>query len=171
MTNTINNTPMEFNPEKSFIGIKNILEIDNNRKLFRIRPRHSKGKTIIYRFAHLGSAEHFKVENDVTVTKIKPGDALERAAVGGLLFGGVGAIVGGTTAEKTVENKTKLKRQYIRLYLNSKEHPTFDLNIKCTTDGKRIAEQLFAALQSIVDTTSENERNDINTSGIKPIVI
>ena len=60
------NVPLEFNPEKSFIGIKNILEIDNNRKLFRIRPRHSKGKTVIYRFAHLGSAEHFKVENDVT---------------------------------------------------------------------------------------------------------
>ncbi len=167
----MNNVPLEFNPEKSFIGIKNILEIDNNRKLLRIRPRHSKEKTIVYKFAHLNNAEHFKVENDITVTKLKQGDVLERAAVGGLLFGGVGAIVGGVTAEKTVENKTKLKRQYIRLYLNDIENPTFDLNIKCTTDGKRIAEQLFAALQSILDTTTESERNDISSAGIKPIII
>ena len=167
----MNNVPLEFNPEKSFIGIKNILEIDNNRKLLRIRPRHSKEKTIVYKFAHLNNAEHFKVENNITVTKLKQGDVLERAAVGGLLFGGVGAIVGGVTAEKTVENKTKLKRQYIRLYLNDIENPTFDLNIKCTTDGKRIAEQLFAALQFIVDTTTESERNDISSAGIKPIII
>ena len=165
------NVSFDFNPEKSFVGIKNILEIDNNRKLFRIRPRHSKGKTIVYRFAHLSSAEHFKVENDVTVTKIKPGEVLESAAVGGLLFGGVGAIIGGASVEKTTENKTKLKRQYIRLYLSSKDHPTFDINIKCTTDGKRIAEQLFAALQNIVNSTPESERSEISASGIEPIII
>ncbi len=165
------NAASEFNPEKSFVGIKNILEIDNNRKLFRIRPRHSKGKTVVYRFAHLNSAEHFKVENDVTVTKTKPGSVLGRAAVGGLFFGGVGAIVGGTTAKKTSVNKSKLKRQYIRLYLNNFENPSFDFNIKCTTDGKRIAEQLFAALQFIINSTLESERNDINSSGIKPIII
>ena len=165
------NVPLEFNPEKSFIGVKNILEIDNNRKMFRIRPRHSKGSTIIYKYAHLIRAEHFKVENEIFVTKTKPGSVLGRAAVGGLLFGGVGAIVGGTTAKKTTENKSKLKKQYIRLYLNNFENPTFDLNIKCTTDGKRIAEQLFAALQFIVDTTTESERNDIISAGIKPIII
>jgi len=165
------NSSISFNAEKSFLGIDNIIEFDNVNRLIRIKSRSSKGHTVIYRYAHLFSAEHFRVENEIIVTKTNPGSMLGRAAVGGLLFGGLGAVVGGATAKKKAKRKSKLRRQYIRLYLNSFERPTFDINIKCTTDGKRIAEELFAVLQFVTSTTSDSERNYISTSGIKPIVI
>ena len=160
-----------FNAERSFLGIRNIIEFDNGNRLIRIKSRNSKEHTVIYRYAHLISAEHFRVEKEIIVTRTKPGSVLGRAAVGGLLFGGLGAVVGGTTAKKTAKRKSKLRRQYIRLYLNSFERPTVDIEIKSTTDGKRIAEELFAVLQFVTSTTPDSERNLISTSGIKPIVI
>ena len=61
-------------------------------------PGIQKEKLLYTGLPILISAEHFKVENDVIfVTKTKPGSVLGRAAVGGLLFGGVGAIVGGAS--------------------------------------------------------------------------
>ena len=162
---------VNFIAEKSFLGTKYIIEFDNLNKLFKIKSRNSKGSAFIYRYAHLLRAEHFRVENEIIITKTKPGSMLGRAAVGGLLFGGLGAVVGGTTAKKATRSKSKLKKQYIRLYLNNFENPTFDIFIKCTTDGKRIAEKLFSVLQFVVSSTTDDERNIINSSGINPIKV
>lgn len=87
-----------FVPQGPFRVSKKIgpLKIDYNNKQWRVK------EGTVYRFDQIKDFSVF--DKSTTTVKTKAGSAVGRAAVGGLLFGPVGAIVGGSTAKKKVVN-------------------------------------------------------------------
>lgn len=59
------------------------------------------------------------IEDNKTITK--GGASIGRAVVGGVLFGGVGAVIGGTTGSKTSE--TKCNTRQIKITLRNADKP------------------------------------------------
>lgn len=95
-----------FNSFNATINIPSHLEVDEKNRLFKI----GKCKECFY-FSDLINFE--LVEDGETIVK----GGLGRAVVGGILFGGVGAIVGGATGGK--KSKTLVNSMYIRISLNN----------------------------------------------------
>jgi len=92
----------------------------------------------IYKFRDIVSFEVFDnsqtiYSGSVSTTKTKTGSMLGRAAVGGLLLGGVGAIVGGTTAGKetvTEGQATTTTHDYsIVVTVNNLSNPIIKINL------------------------------------------
>lgn len=77
--------------------MSNSIIIDSEHKLFYIGSE-SDVNNIYYKFNEVSD---YEIE---TKTVIKKKKGLTRAAVGGLAFGGVGAVVGATTASSEVKN-------------------------------------------------------------------
>ncbi|MFA9375779.1 MAG: SHOCT domain-containing protein [Lachnotalea sp.] len=67
-------------------------------------------------------------------TITKGGASLGRAVVGGVLFGGVGAIIGGSTGKR--KQKEVIKKMYIKISLNHTYDTYAQLNL-ITTDTKK----------------------------------
>jgi len=101
---------------------------------------------------------NFEVYNDSQVvysgttatTSTKTGSMLGRAVVGGLLLGGAGAIIGGTTGKKetiTEGQTATTKHNYdVVLTLNSLSEPTLKVNFADNQNGV----QEFASILSII---------------------
>ena len=79
--------------------------------------------TITYK--DLLSSEIF-VDGD-TVTKVARGSQVGGALIGGLVLGGVGAIIGGLSG-KTKSSNT-VKRVDLRITVNNTKHPLHDINL------------------------------------------
>ncbi len=66
-------------------------------------------------------------------TKVKTGNMVKRAAVGGLLFGGAGAVIGGVTAKKASVSRQeddKVVHNYIVfINVNSMSTPVISVNV------------------------------------------
>lgn len=73
-------------------------------------------------------------EDGTSVTKTSRVSQAGSALLGGLLLGGVGAVVGGLTGKKTTTDK--IKRISLRLTVNSTQAPIHDVNFM-TVEGKR----------------------------------
>lgn len=69
----------------------------------------------------------------VSSTKTNTGSAVQRAAVGGLLLGGVGAIIGGNTAKKEtitqVDNDKLIHNYTILININNLSTPIIKINL------------------------------------------
>lgn len=87
------------------------LRIDDNKKLWYLGPKKPTNPPL-FSFNEIVDYE-FSEDGDV-ITK----GGVGRAVAGGLLFGGVGAIVGGSTGEKT--SKTVIKSMQLRISLDNK---------------------------------------------------
>ncbi|QUI25839.1 DUF4428 domain-containing protein [Vallitalea pronyensis] len=106
-------------PFKNFIPtikIARLFEVDENSKLFRTR----KG------------AECFKFSDIVNFELYEDGDAvikggMGKAVTGGLLLGGVGAIVGGVTGKR--KQKSVVSNMYIRISLNHRWVKNIRINL------------------------------------------
>ena len=70
--------------------------------------------------------------------------AIGRAAVGGAIFGGVGAIIGASTAQKTTVRSGEYK---FLITINDFKNPCQ----KFSTPHEHIANQVYATLKIIVD--------------------
>lgn len=86
--------------------------IDENNKLF-YAGKEKEAFPIIYRFDEVKGCEYITTAPTQITTKKKGG--IGRAVVGGALFGGVGAVVGATTA-KSVTTQTG-GSTYLRVHL------------------------------------------------------
>lgn len=102
-----------------------------------------------------------------TVTKISTGSMLGRAVVGGLLLGGVGAIVGGVTAKKETQpanNKQDLNAIYtLKVTINNLSEPVLIFPFRVASikfidsDGNDIAAMMCSidgrpSIQANIDT-------------------
>jgi hypothetical protein len=95
------------------------IAIDNTHKKFCIVTRSS---TKLYNYNDLLGVE--LIENGETLTKSLRGSQIAGAAVGGLLLGGAGAIIGGLSGKK--ETIKLINNIEIKLTLNDTEKPIFD---------------------------------------------
>lgn len=62
------------------------------------------------------------IEDEIQVMKTSRGSQVAGAIVGGVLLGGVGAIIGGLSGQRTTSSD-KVKRVYIKLVVNDMERP------------------------------------------------
>lgn len=93
------------------------IAIDPSRNQIAIRDR--KGKIDRFDFSEIVGAE--VVRNGQTVIKTNRGSQLAGAAVGGLLFGAAGAIVGGLSGSERVQEK--IRKLSLKLYTRDLHRP------------------------------------------------
>lgn len=128
--------------------------VDEKNKLFYI-GKEKEAFPIIYRFDEVKGCEFIKTAPTQVVTKKKGG--IGRAVAGGVLFGGVGAIVGASTAKSitTVEGGLSFLRAHLCTYAG-----TTNVDIYSPPVG---AEQFFniCAQESVSPQSSGNEVEEI----------
>lgn len=114
-----------------------------------------------------------------TVTKTDTGDMIKRAIIGGVVTGGVGAVIGAATAPKTTISELSKVDEYRNLLRMHTDSTYLALNIK--TDDiaspvlkirfdmfKEETEELAASLNAIIcQNTNSNEADD-STISIEP---
>lgn len=143
-----------------------LIEFDEEKRLWIIPDgfRGSKKKPRIYSFDDI--VEYELLEDGNTITK----GGLGRAVVGGVLFGGVGAIVGGVTGGKksnSVVNSLKIK-----ITINDFQTPAIFINL-ITTKTKSSSSvykmayeqaQQILSVFAIIQKQNESVQNDINNT-------
>ena len=157
-----------FTPTKK---IANIMEIDENKRqiIFHTGYFGGRGNAKVYNYEDIMTFE--LLEDGSSVTK----GGLGRAVAGGLLFGGVGAIVGGITGgkkSKGICNSLKLK-----ITVNDISNPAVYVNlINTATKTKSLtykilyksAQDALSTLQIICDTIESEKASTITTQGNSP---
>jgi len=117
--------------------------------------------------------EYELLEDDETITK----GGLGRAVAGGILFGGVGAIVGGVTGGR--KTKTVINSLKIKITINDLANPTVYVTLinQKTKSDSIIYKTNYNAAQEILSTLSlihknnENQIKDIQTEESKNVSI
>ncbi len=96
--------------------------------------------------------------NQTFKTKTSTKSVLGRAVVGGLLLGGVGAIIGGATAKKTIMPGQNINTNYyyvIVITVNSLSNPNIKLDI-----GDKV--EIVQEISSILSIICERNKHDID---------
>lgn len=90
------------------------LKIDDNNKTWIVpmKKNYVERNVTVFNFDEI--IDYELIEDGETITK----GGLGRAVAGGVLLGGVGAIVGGVTGKK--KSKTVVNQMYVRISLNNK---------------------------------------------------
>lgn len=147
-------------------GVGKLIKFDDNAKKI-IFHKTLLRKARIYNYSEV--LEYEILEDGNTITK----GGLGSAIVGGALFGGIGAVVGGLTGGKKV--KEVVKSLKVKIVLDNKIVPAEYIELLTTEfkkDGfvyrvaKQQAEDIVAILASIV---VENEKNQANNSNVHNI--
>lgn len=129
-------------------NVDNYLYLDENRKKICLPMGFVKKKidpNRIFNYADILNYELLEDGNSVS----KGG--VGRAVVGGALFGGVGAIVGGSTGQKQKQTCTKLQ---IKITTNNIKHPVeyIDFIIMETRKDNIIYKNAFDSAQKVLST-------------------
>lgn len=149
----INTSPCPSTLQKPLFhfGAKKIgpLQIDEKSRMFRVNGVVN-GKVVNCNewFYYTDLISYELLEDDSVVTN----GGLGQAAIGGLVFGGVGAIVGGITGSKTA--KKKVNSINIKMTLNSLKNPCVMIPIitkPTKTDSKKY-ESAFNEAHKILST-------------------
>lgn len=120
-----------------------------------------------------------------TVTKTDTGDLVKRAIIGGIVAGGVGAVIGAATAKKTTTtelSKVDEYRNLIRMNTNStnlaliiKTDDIASPSLKIRFDMfKKEAEELAASLNAIINqnaNTNDTDDSKISTEKAKLVSV
>lgn len=127
----------DFNSTQKVIGCdgNSGLAVDEKRKKICLITNNgaSVSQRVVY-YKDIFSVELF--EDGTSVTKTVRSSQIGGAAVGGLLFGGVGALVGGLCGK--TETSEKIKRIDLRLIVNDTNAPLHDvtfMNVEGKKDG------------------------------------
>lgn len=147
----------DFDPSKN---IGDIIAFDDKRKLLAISP---KVKARIYKYDAINEFE--LLEDGETVSS----GGLGRALIGGALFGGTGAIVGGITGKR--KRKSKISSLRIKLSLNNIDTPIdyIDFLDKKTKKGSSVYKEAYENAQeclSILDMICKGRGKDKSESPI-----
>lgn len=138
----------KFKPTKE---VKNRIQIDEKNKLFVLLNGKTEENPDVFRFDELVDYEF--IEDGEIITRGGVGSAV----VGGMLFGGVGAIVGANTGKK--KGKTKINDMHIRISLNNEwisQKKIVFINAETSKNGmiynlsKSSAEQTISLLDIII---------------------
>lgn len=149
-------------------SIGNAIAFDDENKLIMISPKkHAR----VYDYNHISSFE--LLEDGEIVTS----GGLGRALVGGALFGGTGAIVGGVTGNR--KNKEKISSLRIKLSLKDINYPVdyVDFLSMNTKRGSLIykvayneAQECLSALQYICDQEKSTKQHNSSNSAADEIM-
>lgn len=127
----------DFNPTQQVMGCdgNSGLAVDEKRKKICLITNNgaSVSQRVIY-YKDIFSVELF--EDGTSVTKTVRSSQIGGAVVGGLLLGGVGALVGGLSGK--TETSGKIKRIDLRLIVNDTNAPLHDvafMNVEGKKDG------------------------------------
>ncbi|MEN2467987.1 SHOCT domain-containing protein [Ornithinibacillus sp. JPR2-1] len=147
-----------FNATK-YIG--KFIEFDDDNKLIMISP---KKKPRIYRYKDISSFE--LLENGESVTK----GGLGRALVGGALFGGAGAVVGGVTAKrknKEIVDSLRIKISLKDINVSSDYIDFLDKKVKKGSfvykDSYNKVQECLSTLQYICDYEEQAAEQSSNS--------
>ena len=144
-------------------GVGKLIKFDDNAKKI-LFPKTLLTKARIYNYSELLGYEI--LEDGNTITK----GGIGSAVVGGALFGGIGAVVGGLTGGK--KSKEVVRSLKVKIVLDNKVVPAEYIELLKTEfkkDGfvyraaKQEAEDIIAILTSI---SAENEKNQTNNSNV-----
>lgn len=102
--------------------IENIIELDESRKLFRLCRSQYCNPSKIYKYSDILDFELLEDNNTIETSA-----GIGNAIAGGLLFGGVGAIVGGSTAKR--KSKKVINSIKIKITLNDIQNPVIYIEL------------------------------------------
>lgn len=148
-----------FHPTKQFGNVA----FDDNSKYFTIK--HSKNNIDLFKYDQIVSFE--LLEDGDSITK----GGLGRAVAGGVLFGGVGAVVGGITGTK--KTKKVCESLKIKITLRNSLVPVVYINyilLSTKTDGiiyktaYRQAQDVMSYLQIVTDMIEQDNNQPIQAS-------
>lgn len=137
--------------------ISNLIYFDDEKEVFML-PKTFVAKARIYKYSEL--LEYEILEDGESIQK----GGLGRAVVGGVLFGGIGAVVGGLTANKKI--KRAIKSYKIKLILDNKAVPVEYINLLASPTRSdslvfkgvtKMAEEIVGVLKRITHTNNKNE--------------
>ena len=89
----------------------------------------------------------------VSTTKSSNGNAIGRAVVGGVIAGGAGAVIGGTTGKKNTETIYKQKDDIVKhdytviINVNSISNPIVRINLG---DNGKLVNEIVATMNVII---------------------
>lgn len=111
---------------RQLLGVKNAsgILLDAQHGQFMVFEDHGKRHSILP-YAGLMQCEIVEDGHAVSVMSTNRGSQLLGAAVGGLAFGGVGAVVGALTGRKTSQGSAMLSELALRLTVEDEITPTF----------------------------------------------
>lgn len=140
-----------FNPTKT---IGRYIQFDEINRLFLISDGIFKKKNSIYSFDDI--VEYELLVDGATVTK----GGLGRAVVGGALFGGVGAIVGGVTGGKKATAMTN--KMQIKITVNNFQQPSVYITLifAPTKTDSYVYKNAYKTAQEILSTFSLIQRQN-----------
>lgn len=133
---------------------------------------------VYFSFSDIIDCELVEDGKTISETKQKGGSGIGRAAVGGMMFGPTGAVVGAVTKKKKAVTKEKeiLSTMSVRLILSNKEFPTATIIIAKPPftevekgsghheNMRRTAEEIIARLSRMKIAACEDQ-NGIERSG------
>lgn len=153
----------KLNKDVTFEGtnvIENIIELDENRKLFKLCRCKYCNPSKIYKYSDILDFELLEDNNTIETNA-----GIGKAVAGGLLFGGVGAIVGGSTAKR--KSKKVVNSIRIKITLNNTQNPVIYIDLlkdQLKTDSlefkniTEIAQKLISVL-NIIKNISQKEND------------
>jgi hypothetical protein len=163
---------------KQFVSSKQFVSTDGNSGI-AIDSR--KGKIALFKFPSneikcelISASDLLSIEIVIdgrSVQKSVPSTKIGSAIIGGLLLGGVGAVVGAIAGNSQQTTTSNLTGVLLRLVINHDDDPLHELTFLTTEAGsyservvtaKREAQEVYALL-SVLKHNSENQLN----SGVK----
>jgi hypothetical protein len=155
----------EFNAFNATKKVGGYLEIDGNKKQWLMPV----GKNKIPKVYNYNDIVDFELlEDGATITK---GGGLGKAIAGGILFGGVGAIVGGVTAKR--KNKAVCNSLKIKITIRNTKNPVVYMNFIDSETKKNgfiykmvneSAQECLSVLQLICDSQKSEQNNGATTT-------
>lgn len=144
-----------FNNFVPAVNIENLVEVDTERKLFRLTGL----KNILNVFDLSAISSYEVIENGSAISS----GGLGRAALGAVTFGGTGAIVGAVTGKK--KTKTVIEKLQIKIMLNDLSNPVLyiDLikkpikqNSKEYVSAVKRADNVLSSLNTVLSDLDDN---------------
>ncbi|HHD2752250.1 TPA: SHOCT domain-containing protein [Clostridium perfringens] len=153
---------IDFNPTKN---IDKYLLINESEKKWIAPLGISNGKKnpTIYNFSDISSYE--LIEDDEVILK---SGGLGRALVGGALFGGAGAIIGGITAKR--KSKKQINKLYIKITLNDFNNPVIIIKIIDKPTSYLLYKSVFNMAQELLSSIEIMVKSSSNSKQIEKVI-
>ncbi len=132
-------TVEDFNVSQQFISkdyLSGIAIDTNSKKICFINRDFRKVIPRCQVFSHQDILEVEIVEDNNTIIKTSRDSQVGGAVVGGLLLGGVGAVIGGLSGKKTMVGQ--ISRLYLKIIVNCTEKPVYTIDFINKPTGQEI---------------------------------